>query len=148
MKMSIKRLLPFTILSLLFFTNCKKEDVVTYELTLNATKSQNGSTTFTEIKYMDGNKAAQTITNLATDFSTKFVITESSLISFSVKGTASGGTPTALPTPIVSYKVEKVTNGTKREDMCNELESSIKGSGGTYTFEKVFSKVFSGADCK
>ena len=148
MKMSLKFLLPVTCLSLLFFTDCKKDDVATYELTLSATKSTNGSTTFTEIKYMDGNKATQTITNSTSDFNTKFVITTSALINFSVKGTATGGSVSTIPTPTISYKVEKVTNGTTRETVCNEFAASISGSGTNYTFEKTFSKVFSGSDCK
>jgi hypothetical protein len=142
--------LSFSVVSLLFMISCKKEvaDVVTYELTLSATKSTNGAATFTEIKYTDGNKAVQTITNSTSDFNTKFVITTSFPISFSVKGTATGGSPTALPTPNISYKVEKVTNGTTREAMCSEFAASISGSGTNYTFEKVYSKVFSGTDCK
>lgn len=152
MKASIKIILSSSLFALLFFVACKKTettpDVITYELTLQATKSLNGSSTFTEIKYTDGNKATQTITNSATDFSTKFVITDGFLINFSVKGTASGGTATALPTPTISYKVEKITNGTARESLCNEFEASIKGSNNAYTFEKVFTKTFSPAGCK
>ena len=143
-------LLSFSLLSLLFFTDCKKDeaDVITYELTLSATKSTNGATMFTEIKYTDGSKAVQTITNSTSDFNTSFVITPSSLISFSVKGTATGGTTTALPTPIISYKVEKVTNGKTRETLCNDFSASLSGSNNNYTFQQVYSKVFSGTDCK
>ena len=136
--------------SLLFCLGCKKEvaDVITYELTLTATKSTNGTTNFTEIKYTDGNKAVQTITNSTSDFNTKFVIATSFPISFSVKGTATGGSASALPTPTISYKVEKITNGTTREAMCNEFAASISGSGTSYTFSQVYGKVFSGTDCK
>jgi hypothetical protein len=152
MKASIKTLLSSSSLFLLFFTACKKEittpAVITYELTLQATKSTNGSNTFTEIKYTDGNKVTQTITNLSTDFSTKFLIFDGFPISFSVKGTASGGTATTLPTPTISYKVEKVTDGTTRESLCNEFSATISGSNGAYTFEKVFTKAFSAGGCK
>ena len=150
MKASIRIILSLSILAVLLFAACKKDspDVITYELTLKATKSSNGSSTFTEIKYMDASKTTQTITNLSTDFSTTFVITDGFPISFSVKGTASGGTTTALPTPTISYTLEKVTNGTTRESLCNEFEASIKGSNNAYTFEKNFTKVFSSGACK
>ena len=148
MKMPIKAILSFIILSFTIFSACKKDDVDTYELTLKATKSSNGSSTFTEIKYMDGNKAVQTVTNSSTDFSTKFVIADGFAINFSVKGSASGGTATTLPTPTISYLVEKVTNGTTRESLCNELEASIKGANGSYSFEKVFTKTFISGGCK
>ena len=152
MKISFKSfVLSLSLLSLVLFTDCKKEaaaDVITYELTLSATKSSNGSTNFTEIKYTDGNKAVQTITNSTSDFNTKFVITTAFPISFSVKGTATGGSASALPTPTISYKVEKVTNGTTREAMCSEFAASISGSGTNYSFEKIYIKTFSGLDCK
>ena len=148
MKICIKTVLSLCLLAVLFFTACKKDDVVTYELTLKATKSSNGSSNFSEIKYMDENKSVQTITNSTTDFSTKFIISEGFPISFSVKGSASGGSTTNLPTPTISYLVEKVTNGTTRESLCNELEASIKGANGSYSFEKVFTKTFISGGCK
>ena len=152
MKKSIKVVFAMGLLSATIFAACKKEqpvpDVITYELTLQATKSVNGSTTFTEIKYMDGNKTTQTLTNSSTDFSTKFAVRDSFPISFSVKGTASGGSATTLPTPTISYKVEKITNGTTRDVVCNEFEASIKGTSSGYTFEKVFTKVVSPTGCK
>jgi hypothetical protein len=152
MKFSIKTFSSFFLFALLFSAACKKQtvvaDVITYELTLKATKSLNGTSAFTEIKYTDGSKSTQTITNSGSDFSTKFVIPDGFPISFSVKGTASGGTPTALPTPTISYKVEKVTNGTTRESICDEFEASIKGANNAYTFDKLFTKTFSPTGCK
>ncbi|MBL7817039.1 MAG: hypothetical protein JNL70_18590 [Saprospiraceae bacterium] len=137
-----------TLSSLFLLSDCKKdEDVITYELTLTATKSANGSTNFAEIKYADGSKVVQTITNSTTNFSTTFAITANSVISFSVKGTASGGSTAALPTPLIGYKVEKITNGTVREAVCNEFAASLNGSNGSYSFEKAFTKSFDGSTC-
>lgn len=148
-----KTLISGLFLGLLLVSSCKKEDtvkdVITYELTLSAAKASTGSTVFTEIKYSDANNNIQTLTNVTNDFSVNFAITSGKVINFSVKGTATSAAGSTIPpSPVISYKVEKVTNGTLREVICNASGASVSGTNGNYTFERAYTKTFNGTDCQ
>lgn len=137
----------------LFFTflllhSCKKEDKVTYELTLIAKKPSIGTTTFSEIKYHNGAQL-QTITNSGSDFETTFEVPRDFNIIYSVSGatTLPNGT-SGTPIPIITYQLTEVVNNDKRTTLCDGTSTAVSGSNGKYTFSASFNKIFDGSICQ
>lgn len=138
----------FAFVSLFIFDACKKEDKITYELTLIARKPSIGSTTFSEITYNNGAQL-QTIANSGSDFETTFEVPKNFTVTYSVKGTTNlpAGT-SGTPIPIISYQLVQVTNETSRTTLCDGTSSSVSGSNGKFTFSASFNKVFDGLTCQ
>jgi hypothetical protein len=138
----------FSFAFLFFLSSCKKDDKITYELTLIAKRPSIGTTTFTEITYHNGAQL-QTITNSGTDFETTFEVPENYNIVFSVKGntTLPAGT-TGTPIPIVTYQLTEVVNNDKRTTLCDGTSTAVSGSNGKYNFSASFNTNFDGFSCK
>jgi hypothetical protein len=155
----MKNLTITAILVLMFlgFNACKKEvttDIVTYELTLKALISPNpfgnGSTVFDEIKYNDSSQVVKTLTNVKSDFTVSFAVKPNFPILLSTKATIIGsGIPRLLPfPPRTIYQILKITNGIKRDTICQGFEASFGSNDTIFKSVASFSKIFAETNCK
>jgi hypothetical protein len=137
-----------SLFAFLMLFSCKKEDVITYEVTYSAKKPTIGTTVFSEIKYNNGTQV-QTITGTTDDFSTTFAVTKGYMVDFSVAGTTTVPTgTTTTPIPFFSYQLTEIKNGTERTTLCDGATAAVKGVGNKYTLSASFSKTFDGTGCK